>query len=41
MSTASVQLPAWINYIVVPILVLYVIFQRKFISGMLAGAVKE
>jgi raffinose/stachyose/melibiose transport system permease protein len=24
-----------------PVLVLYVIFQRKFISGMLAGAIKE
>jgi raffinose/stachyose/melibiose transport system permease protein len=24
-----------------PVLILYVIFQRKFISGMLAGAIKE
>jgi len=24
-----------------PVLVLYVVFQRKFISGMLAGAIKE
>jgi raffinose/stachyose/melibiose transport system permease protein len=24
-----------------PVLILYVIFQRKFIAGMLAGALKE
>jgi len=24
-----------------PVLILYVIFQRKFISGMLSGALKE